>query len=262
MREARARDREVKGRLVALARPAEPSIAQVLDEYLAEQRARLKPKAFGRYSSVIQLLRHCLDGYAYESLSKPERALFERAYNAEGAAHREFCELFGPERIQENLDGFLGPFIIRKVAAGPELLRAAGTVSKKLAAWLAEKGYVAEEVAGEAAERGSTAARDLPRAKRAARLLDDHARATAVGVDVSSLAEQDYLEFDHFPITRLEPGRLWLEVWETGGSREVGPIAVPEAATKLLRPGWSLSCALAHVRRSWRIVEMANVYPD
>ena len=48
MREARTGDREVKGRVVALARPAEPSSAQVLDEYLAEQRVRLKPKAFGQ----------------------------------------------------------------------------------------------------------------------------------------------------------------------------------------------------------------------
>jgi hypothetical protein len=34
----------------------------------------------------------------------PDRDVeFEKAYNAEGAANRELCELFGPEKIPENL---------------------------------------------------------------------------------------------------------------------------------------------------------------
>jgi hypothetical protein len=39
----------------------------------------------------------------------------------------------------------LGYFMVRKVIAGPSLLRTAGTVTKKLAAWLAAQGYADAE---------------------------------------------------------------------------------------------------------------------
>lgn len=250
----------MSAKVVEMARPAEPSIAKVLDEFLAEQRLRLKSRTFSQYDSVIQLLRHCLDGYAHEGLSKPERALFDRSYNAEDADHREFCELFGPEKIPDQLAGFLGYFMIRKVMAGPDLLRAAGTVTTKLSTWLAARGYIDADAARDAAEQGAAASRDLPRADRAAKILYD--AASRVEVDVGELPDSDYLDFDHFTIARIEPGKLWLEVWEDGEPEERGPIAVPKAATEILRPGWSISCALARVRRAWRIVEMANVYPD
>ncbi len=246
--------------VVEMVRPAERSIAHVLDEFLAEIRQELSAKTIRKYEDVVHLLRAHLDGYAHENLSKPERALWDRAFNAEGEAHREFCELFGPEKIPDQLASFLGYFMIRKVVAEPDLLRAAGTVTKKLSAWLAAKGYIDAEAARDATEQGAAAARDLPRADRAARILYD--ATSEVFVDVAELPESDYLDFEHFRIARLVPGRLWLEVWETGGMRELGPVAVPEDATELLRPGWSISCALARVGKAWRIVEMANVYPD
>ncbi len=249
----------MNAKIVRLARPAERDINRVLQEFLAEQRARLRPKTLSRYETVLDLLRSHLNGYAYESLSKREAALFERCFKAEGAEHREYCDLFGPERIVENLGSFLGYFMIRKVIAGEDLLRAAGTVTKKLSNWLAVKGYVPREEAGEAAERGATASRDLPRAERAARILRD--ASDRLGIDVAALNDKDYLEFDHFTIARVEPGQLWLEVWEDGRMRSRGPIPVPEPATQWLRPGWAISCSLGRVRKSWYLLELANVYP-
>lgn len=35
----------------------------------------------------------------------------------------------------------------------------------------------------------------------------------------------------------------------------------PEEATKLLRDGWDVSCALARVHGTWRMIDVANVYP-
>ena len=61
--------------------------------------------------------------------------------------------------------------------------------------------------------------------------------------------------------TKVEAGRLWLEGFERGTRRVYGPILVPAAATKLLCKGWDLSCALGRVDGTWRIVEVANVYP-
>ena len=40
---------------------------------------------------------------------------------------------------------FLGYFMPRKVLCGKETIRAAGTVTKKLAKWLSEKGYVKDD---------------------------------------------------------------------------------------------------------------------
>jgi hypothetical protein len=246
-------------RIVRMARPAEPSIDRVLEEFLEEQCSRLARRSFSKYQDVVDLLRSHLNGYGHEGLSKAEAAFFDRHFDAEGEEHREFCQLFGPEKIVENLGGFLGYFMIRKVMAGEDFKRAAGTVAKKLSKWLAAKGYVSEEASREAAERGADAARDLPRAERAAHILRD--AADRLGIEPAGLAEEDILEFDHFTIARVEPGRLWLEVWERGMRRPRGPLPIPESASKLLRAGWDVSCALGRVRGTWRIVEVANVYP-
>jgi hypothetical protein len=66
---------------------------------------------------VLDVFSGYLNGYGHEFLSASEAARFERSHNAEGEAHREFCELFGPEKIVESLDNFLG-YMIRKVIAG------------------------------------------------------------------------------------------------------------------------------------------------
>lgn len=249
----------MNAKIVQLPQPAEPNIGRVLEEFLEEQCTGLAPRTLAKYETVLDLLRTHLNGYAYESLSAPEAALFDRHYNAEGEEHREFCDLFGPEKIVENLGGFLGFFMIRKVLAGEDLLRAAGTVTKKLSKWLAAKSYASEEDAAEAAERSAAAARDLPRAERIAQILRD--ASDRLGIDATALDDNDYLEFDHFTIAKVEPGRLWMEVWQDGTMRERGPIPIPEAATRWLRPGWTISCSLGRVRKSWHLLEVANVYP-
>lgn len=248
------------GKTVKLPQPADPTIDQVLEEFLAQQRKRLKPRTVSRYEDVLNLLRHHLNGYAYEGLSEAESALFDRHFNAEGEEHREFCQLFGPDKIIGNLGSFLGYFMIRKVMAGQDLKRAAGTVTKKLSKWLAAKGYVSDDEAQAGTDRGAEAARDLPKAERAAGILFDAVENLAI--DPNDLADEDYLEFDHFTITKVEPGKLWLENFEGGKTHLYGPLPVPNSATKLLREGWDISCSLGRVRGKWRIVEVANVYPE
>lgn len=205
----------------------ELNIRRVFDEFLEAQRARLAPKTLARYEAVLDLLGSYLNGYAHESLSAPEAARFERSYNAEGRDHREFCDLFGPDKIVESLDGFLGYFMVRKVIAGEDLLRAAGTVTKKLSKWLVEQGYFRPEIDAGAAAR------------------DD----------------KDCLEFEHFTVTKLDPGRLWLAAWHDGAMRERGPNPAPESATRWLRSGWTISCSLGRIRKSWHLLDVANVYP-
>lgn len=235
---------------------ADRTIEQVLDEFLADQHKRLKPRTLKLYKDVIGLLKNCLNSYAYQSLAKAESAVFEKHFNAEGEQHREFCQIFGPDKILENLGEFVDYFMIRKVMAGEELMRAAGSVTRKLSKWLAESGYVRQSEAKEAARKSAKASRDLPKAERAARLIYESTKR--LPIDPNEIDEDDYIDFDHFVVARIEPGKIWLEPSYEAGI--FGPISVPKKATELLGEGWEISCALGLSRRKWWIVEMGNVY--
>ena len=230
--------------------PPETTIHAVLPRFLAEQRERLSPKTFRKYEEVVELLRHCLEGYAYQRLGDEER----RRWEAEFEAHEEgaFCRLFGPEKIPGNLDEFLDYFMVRKVIAGQELLKASGTVTGKLVRWLAERGYIDEESAADANGRAREASRDLPIADRLGMLLyevTDHAPA----IDPDEVADEDWVE-DYLQISDVEPGKIWFE-------RGVGPIAVPRKVSNLARPGWSAFVTAARIRGSWRLLGVGAVYP-
>ena len=232
--------------------PAEKTIEAVLDEFLEEQRKRLKPSTMRRYEDIISLFQSCLNSYAYQSLDKQEDALFDRLYNAKGDEHREFCQIFGPEKIADSVDEFLDYFMIRKVMCGKELMRAAGTVTKKLGKWLMEKGYIDSESAEGLVSSGATAAKELPAAEELARLLADYADRTAVDADCAEVIE------DHFAIESIEPGKLRLSALV-----ENAKITVPVSRdiSNACRVGWSFSGAVGKTGKDWRILEAWNVYP-
>lgn len=226
------------------------TIDAVLDEFLAEQRERLGDRTFHNYEYVVQLLRHSLDGYGPNALDARERRRWERAYEA--GDEEAFCHFFGPEKIPEHLGEFLGYFMIRKVFAGQELLKASGTVTGKLVRWLAARGHIEEESAGDAAERAREASRDLPVAERLGQLLHDVA-ASASPLDPDELADEDWVE-NYLAITDVEPGRIWFE-------GDVGPIEVSRSASDLARPGWSMFITAARRSGRWQLLEVGFVYP-
>lgn len=229
-----------------------PTIAVVLAQFLAEQEQRLAPKTVAQYRDVVELLRHYLNGYAYLSLSELDAKRFERLQHATGDAQREFCQIFGSEHILPNVSEFLGYFMIRKVMASRTLLRAAGTVTKRLAAWLAEQGYVDTEAAELAKERGAEAARELPKADELA------TRLQALADEWADPDAADQIE-DHFQITRVEPGKVWLAGLIDG--REHGPIQLPEEIRRRCQVGWTVSGVIGRVGPRWHLIEAWNVYP-
>jgi hypothetical protein len=180
---------------------------------------RLSSRTLRNYEDVVFLLRSSLNSYAYDSLDKVEQERWRKAYDA--GDEEAFCHLFGPDKIPEHLGEFLGYFMVRKVMAGQELLRASGTVTKKLAAWLGEQGFITDQERREAARRGADAGRDLPRADRLGQLL-------------------------HVEMERTE--RFW-------------PVRVSREASELAEVGWGVNIVLAQVRGRWRIVELGFVYP-
>src|SRR5665811_1452394 len=126
------------------------TIDQALESFLDEQRERLSAPTMRNYEEVVELLRHSLNGYAPNTLDKGEHKRWTRAFEA--GDEDAFCHLFGPAHILGHFSEFLGYFMIHKVMAGPELLRAAGTVTKKLATWLYEQHYVSDKERGIAVE--------------------------------------------------------------------------------------------------------------
>ena len=228
------------------AKAPSPTVAEVFEAFLADQRARLKPRTLQRYEEVIWLLGDCLDSYGHLGLEDAELRLLKSA----GEDHA-FVKLFGPEKIADNLDEFLGYFMIRKVMASKELLGAAGTVTKKLATWLGEHGFLDADAVDIAVEQGSEAARDLPAAERLAGLLYD--LSLKASIDTDDLSDEDHVE-DLLMIERVEPGKLWFE-------GDIGPVGVPPAVSAAARVGWSVNLVLGRARSKWQIIEVGGVYP-
>src|SRR5688572_20461622 len=90
-----------------------PTINQIFDDFLVLQRARVSESAVSRYEEVLDCFRSCMDGYGHQWLSEEEAERFNREYDRDEEAG-SFCNLFGPEKVLENLDDFVGWFLVRK----------------------------------------------------------------------------------------------------------------------------------------------------
>lgn len=235
---------------IKLPRPAAVTIEDALDQFLDDQRRRLKEKTLRNYEDIVYLFKDSMNGYAHQSLDTAESALFDHHYNADGDQHREFCQLFGPQKIPENVAEFLGYFMVRKVMCGQEMKRAAGTVTKKLGKWLAQKGYVEEDDAAEMTDRGAEAVQDLPAADELADMLIEYTDRTA------PFCEEAWE--DHFDIKAVEPGKLHLSPL-SGDEQMVVPVS--RAISDRCRVGWSISGAVGQTSKGWRLLEVWNVYP-
>lgn len=128
------------------------TIEETFETFLSEQKARLATKTWRSYEDIVQLLTHSLNGYAYLGLDEADAERFDKAFNAKGDEHREFCQLFGPEHIAPNIGEFLGYFFPRKVMASAEQTKQAGTVTRKLA--VARRARSSRSRRGQGAARG------------------------------------------------------------------------------------------------------------
>jgi len=170
------------------------TIDQLFEEFLADQVARLSPKTFDKYEGIIHLYRSYLERYWPGHSGKD--------YDAVTEAKGTYCGTFGVEDITSGFSEFLGYFMPRKVIAGNETMKAAGTVVKKLARWLVEKGYTGDD--DSVRERVGTTARDLPASQK---LLDDLCDWL---VETGPVKAGRKLE-GHFLIERTGPRQIWLE---------------------------------------------------
>jgi len=88
-------------------------IKEVFSQFLAEQQAKLAPKTYRDYVSVIDLFANQLDGYAWNNLDDGTKA-----YDKAQKQGKSFIDLYDHTHIAENVGEFLDYFVPRKVIAG------------------------------------------------------------------------------------------------------------------------------------------------
>jgi hypothetical protein len=239
-----------KSKLLYFPKVAEPNIEEVFARFLKDQKQRLQPRTYRTYQEVVELFQHCLNGFAHQELTESsESVLYERLYLHK---KKEFCSIFGPEKILSGLPTFLNYFMIRKVMASESFLRSAGTVANKLVKWLAESELVRAGDAELARKVALQATKQLPAAERLARLLYDYAQTHAPRYWTS---EMD----DYFTVEEVKPGLLTL----CGMSGETGVIEVrvPQEVATHCKVGWQINLLLGRTPSGWEILETGNVYP-
>ena len=218
------------------------TISQVFEEFLKDQRGRIRARTFSKYQNIIELYESYLERYW-----PGHDGEFDKITKAGGT----YCGTFGPEDATEGFSEFLGYFMPRKVICGRETMQAAGTVTKKLANWLTATGYIEDTEAAQ--QRAGQAAQDLPSAQTVLVILTEYCD------EYAPVGRSGEIQ-DHFWVDRIEPGKLWLMPLTTGDS-VIGPVPVPKKATTLCKPGWDIGGVVMKVGKGWRLVEVWNVSP-
>ncbi len=241
---------KARNNVITFPTPANPNIDQILTRFLRDQRERLKPRTFHRYEEVITLFQTSLNLYGYQELpTVGENTLYRRLVDYKD---QTFCAIFGPEKIPSGVPTFLSYFMIRKVMASESLLRAAGTVIRRLMKWLVDHEYAPKEEARKAMELAAEASRELPAAERLARLLYDFAQTHPPRTWTDELD-------DYFVVEDVRPGVLLL----SGLTVDTGilEVKVPRVISDHCKVGWQINLLLGETRTGWRILESGNVYP-
>lgn len=231
---------------------ASPNIEQVLDCFLDEVSQKYKRNTTNRYKNVIQLFKISMNNYGHQTLLKEESELFDRLYSTEGSGHREFVQVFGPEKIPENVGEFLGYFMVRKVICGKGLLKSAGTVTKRLGKWLIDKGYVCKEDSTDMMNRGAEAVTELPAADKLAEMLYNYAKSHPVSDWTNEV--DDYLT-----VEKVELGKIYFSAPEDVED-DIIILSLPKRITDKCKVGWNISLFLGKTEKGWKIIESGGVY--
>lgn len=225
------------------------TIKEVFDEFLAEQKARLKPRTYGGYSEAISLFEDCLNGYGPNYLSSEDMDLFDELSD-EG---KEFCEIFGPDNITPyEISEFLDYFMVKKVVGSNTLLKTVGRVTRKFVKWMDEKGYMDPESYEVAARTVDELKGDLVNVAEFGDLIYDY---------IQKSPEVDFEETKdgYFSVVEIKPGELWLGNY-LGSGDVIGPVIVSKEISSRCKVGWTINLMLGKSGKSWHMLECGFVY--
>jgi hypothetical protein len=109
-------------------------IKKVFAVFLKEQKARVSPKTYGDYTTVIGLFEDSLDGYAWNGLDD------DKAYEKAQKKKLMFMDIYDHTFIWDNVGEFLDYFIPRKANWSDEfVLKTCPRVIRKLLKWMRDK---------------------------------------------------------------------------------------------------------------------------
>ena len=185
--------------------------------------------------------------------ARTDRERWSAVVNDEGD-EQAFCRLFGASYIVKYLDEFLGYFLIRKVIMPEDEVATTIEDVRGFVAWLGETGAITAAAARRALGSLASASVDLPAAERLGKVLYELGRQNDAVWGASPPSFDEIVE-DYLVIERVAPARLWF----IGG---IGPIKVPEAASAVARPGWTVNLVLGRRGTTWDVLEVGNVYPE
>jgi len=208
------------------------TIRQALAAFLEDTRARVSVSTARRYEFGIDLFEESMDGYGL---------LGDRDDS------RLFCDATGAGRIPGEVDEFFTWYLVRKVSAPMDDLKACGTAVKQLATWLGERGHLDQVAAKSMKAAAAQCARAFARSQELREVLDELAQIHTV----------EKTEEGHFDIKRVEDGALIISPMHGGELR----LVLPEWALELSEPGWTFSGVVGQQGDDYELVEIWNVYP-
>ncbi len=231
-------------------RSAGPNIDEVLDSFFHEEKKGLASSSLNQYSIIIGFLRECLNSCGYQFLEEDEYHLWKKLSRNKKKG-REFCQIFGPDKIPEIIDDFLSYFML-KLCCGKNMIIASGRVIKRLGLWLKEKKYIAYEESSMMVEMGELAVKELP-------LVKEFEEKLFRLVENITLPQAEEKIEDVFLIKEIEGNRVYLSATEVNR----GPIAVELSAdlTRLCKPGWMVYLHVMRTPHGWRISMTGGVDP-
>lgn len=232
---------------------ANPTINQALEAFLGEQKQRLATKTYAKYEAVIHLLGDCLDSYGHLSLSAREGKVWHKAFMQDEEAGA-FCNMFGPDKIPENVGEFLGYFMIRKVMAGQDLLKASGTVVRKLLKWLRAEDLIEAADAQDGLEIVDDIGPDLA-------ISDEFSfRLGSLCLEQPTGRVLEEWEDAYAGIAKVEQGKIWFS--NHSASEVVGPVLVSKETSDIAKVGWDVSAVyLVRTGKGWHMSGVGTVYP-
>jgi hypothetical protein len=226
------------------------SIRHALDRFRAEERVRAPEHSAAATEAALESLVSFLESYGYQYVAPDEEEYVEEDDEEFDEDEVPFIEANTADVLPEALTEFLFEWQIRESSSDADEARTTCEVAGRLMDWLAEERLVRVADALDASAMARRAADEVPRAKRLADLLQP---LTSEAPRARPSSDDEVVE-DFFRIERVEPGALWLE-------QDVGPIAVPEAASDLAEPGWWVNVVAMRLGGTWYLGEVGNVYP-
>jgi len=228
-----------------------PTIDVALKRFLAQVREQ-HPGEAEETELVIDNLRSFLEGYGYQYVDDDSDDDYDEELDEDDydELEEDFAAAHDADVLPQTMAEFLFDWNVRKFLGDADDARAAGVAVTRLMELLANEGWADREESSEAAELGRVATEELPRAKALSSLLYDVSQATPRAR--SGEVEEDVDDF--LQIVRIEPGRLWF-------SDDVGPIEVPEEASRLAKVGWWVNLAVERRAGTWYITETGFVHP-